>query len=246
MKKIIEYLPLLSICLIYFGFCSLHSYYKSFNVDIYAYITTSEIIMAFFPAIVFFTSIISTSLIQAFIGEPAYKEQQPVEAKEEVTPTKFQGYLIAISKNFLVWMAVFLMLNFLIRWALRSWFSYQIYDFQTYNIFAGVVFLMAIFLFMVYTDKQDSIRESPAIAAIIAVCYIGQLISNYRSLDAEKIKSGIPVHQITFSYHDKTISTGKNLLFIGQTSANIFLYDCKNASTLVFKNSEVDSLIIKN
>jgi len=82
--------------------------------------------------------------------------------------------------------------------------------------------------------------------SLILVGFIGIVISQYRNLDAEKIKAGFPVHQISFMYHSKTICTGKQLLFIGQTTGHLFLYDRKNTNTLIFKSSEVDSVVIKN
>lgn len=63
MKKILEYLPLLTICLLYFGFCNLHFYYKEFNIEIYNYINTTEIILSFLPALIFTTAIFYSFII---------------------------------------------------------------------------------------------------------------------------------------------------------------------------------------
>jgi len=245
MKKIIDYLPLLSICLVYFGFCNLHGYYKSFHVNIYAYVTTSEIIMAFFPALVFLSSIICSSLIQTFVGEPIL-ESTPSSSQDEINPTKFKTFLNHASKSIFVWFITLCVLNLAIRLGLKNWFEYQSYDFQTYNIFAGLFFLVAMMWFMIYTDRKHIVRENSGTLAIIIVCYVGLQISTYRQLDAEKIKAGIPVHEMSFTYHGKVIVTNKHLLYIGQTSGHIFFYNRKAESTLVLKNADVDSLMIKN
>ncbi len=100
MKKIIDYLPLLSVCLIYFGFCNLHAYYKEFNIDIYVYITTTEIIMAFFPTIVFVSGIVSTSLIQEFVGKQNVTYVKDVEVEIEATRSKTSKFIRWLFQSF--------------------------------------------------------------------------------------------------------------------------------------------------
>lgn len=246
MKKIVEYLPLLSVCLIYFGFCNLHGYYLRFQVDIYAYITTAEIIMAFFPALVFISSIMSASLIQEFVGKPVFVAKPVIENEEELSPSKFNKFLIEMSKSYLAWMITLIGLNLTLRWILKTCFKFQSYDFQIYNVFAALLVLLEMMWFIGYTERQQFIIDNPGTLAVIVVCYVGLVISSYRGLDADKIKAGIPLHEMGFKYHSKVMATNKRLLYVGQATGHLFLYDRKAASTLVFKTSGIDSLVIKN
>ncbi|MBE9599975.1 hypothetical protein [Pedobacter sp. MC2016-24] len=246
MKKIIEYLPLLSICLIYFGFCNLYAYYKEFSVDIYVYITTTEIIMAFFPTIVFVSSILSTTLIQEFVGKPVVVVKSETEDQVLDSPSKINKFFSWLFQSFLTWLIVIFVLQFLIRWLMRRYFDYQTYDFQDFNLFASAFMLIALLWFVASTGRMEIIRKNTVVVVVSIVCYIGLQISNYRKLDADRIKSGIAQRHMSFNYHSRQISTSKELMYIGQTTGNLFLYDRKNARTLVYKTSDIDSLIIKN
>lgn len=246
MKKVVEYLPLLSICLIYFGFCNLHAYYQEFKVDIYVYITTPEIIMAFFPTIVFVSSIVGTSFIQEFLGKPTFfvgplQNNDPIESHSKV-----KKIMIEISKSFLTWMIIMIGINFGVRLVLKKYFDYQPYDFQQLNIVCAVLLLIGLMCFLIYTGRRNMVRENAGVFSIFIVCYIGLQISSFRRLDAEKVKAGLAQRELSFLYHSKRVSTGKYVLYIGQTTGHLFLYDMKAASTVVFKTSEIDSLVIKN
>ncbi|WP_316819120.1 hypothetical protein [Pedobacter nyackensis] len=133
-----------------------------------------------------------------------------------------------------------------IKLILKHFFYYKAYDFQEFNLYASAFMLLGLIWFIRHTGRMDSIRNKPTIVAISIVCYIGMQISSYRKLDAERIKAGIPNHELSFTYHSKPVTTGKNLMFIGQTTGNMFFYEPKGDRTLVFKTSDIDSLIIKN
>lgn len=246
MKKIVDYLPLLSICLIYFGFCNLHAYYKEFQIDIYVYITTTEIIMAFFPTMVFVSGIVSTSLIQEFVGKPSVVYVTEVESIKEANTSKTKKFMTWLFKSFITWLIIMVAIQITIRWTLKEYFGYQSYDFQELNLYLSAFMLVGLIWFLVHTNRMDSVRNKPVVVAISIVCYIGMQISTYRKLDADRIKAGIAQHQLSFRYHSKPVATGKQLMFIGQTTGNLFLYDRKRAKTLVFKTSDIDSLVINN
>lgn len=245
MKRIIEYLPLLSVCLIYFGFCNLHAYYQEFNIDIYAYITTSEIIMAFFPTLVFVASIASASLIQEVVGKPVVVHVANPQESTEPT-SRLMKLWVSASKTLITWLAIYLVLNFAIRWLLIRYFDFKPYDFQTYNIFSGLFLLVTCLGFLAYTDQRDVLYKNPAVVAMILVFFIGSQINSYRRLDADKIKAGMALRELSFRYHNRPVATGRSLMYIGQTSGQLFLYDRKGKSTFVYKTSELDSLVIKH
>lgn len=88
-------------------------------------------------------------------------------------------------------------------------------------------------------------NENLLLITFFSVAYLGIQISNYRKLDADKIKAGIATKQITFKYNLKTVSTSKQNIYIGQTQTSLFIYDIKNKNTQVYKAENIDSLIIK-
>src|SRR5687768_10056736 len=58
MKRVIEYLPALTVVLLYLGLSYLYYYYLQFNVDIFSFISTTDIILSFFPKIVVFSTVV--------------------------------------------------------------------------------------------------------------------------------------------------------------------------------------------
>jgi hypothetical protein len=245
MKKIVDYLPLFSVCLIYFGFCNLHGYYKEFNIDIYLYITASEIIMAFFPTIVFIAGVMGTSLIQGFVGKPIYVKEV-VEKVQSSPPSRLKIFFSSILESILTWIVIMLAVQLIIKWIMTKYFGYEAFDFQIFNLIASIFFLLGILWYLAHTGQQDLIRKSPTIAAIVIVCYMGLQISNYRKLDADRLKAGIHQREISFTYHGKSVSTSKTLMYIGQTANHLFMYDRAKKKTSFYKTTELDSLIVSN
>ncbi len=70
MKRIIEYLPIITICLIYFGYNNLYGFYHEFAIDIHNYISSTEIIMSFLPTIVVLSTVFTLLLIRNYFHTP--------------------------------------------------------------------------------------------------------------------------------------------------------------------------------
>lgn len=69
MKFIKENIPLITAILIFLGYWNLTLYYDYFNIDIYQYISTSEIILSFLPLLkstLFITIIVATCFVVIF------------------------------------------------------------------------------------------------------------------------------------------------------------------------------------
>lgn len=71
LSQLKEMLPILSVVLIFLGYWNLDSYYQSFNIEIYHYLTVSEIMLGFMPLIKeiisFFIVIFFMSLFRAVL-----------------------------------------------------------------------------------------------------------------------------------------------------------------------------------
>jgi hypothetical protein len=81
--------------------------------------------------------------------------------------------------------------------------------------------------------------------SVFLIMYLNNDIKTQRRLDALKIKDGISDIHVMFRVGTKQIATSSTLLFVGQTHSNLFLYNRKDSTTLIFKTAEVDSLILK-
>jgi len=99
MKNIIKYFPLLSVLLIFLGYCHLHFFYCSqFDIDIYQFITTGEIVLSFLP-IAFVLFIIGIILgIVLVIG--VTEEDKKVEKPKKARYLPFTSYQISTGKGY--------------------------------------------------------------------------------------------------------------------------------------------------
>ena len=247
MKKIVDYLPLLSICLMYFGFCNLYYYYKEFKIDIYNYISVPEIILSFFPTIVVITSLTYGYLYQTLISKNEKNTNEVKVPMPESTETKAEnkksfwkrpksvGFWLAIVNIFFVTIQLFLL--FILH--IKS------YNLKYYDAFCSFVFCLSIYIYILRTKENDFISKNALLVSICVVIYIGTQFQLLRNLDAQKIKDGLSDKKLTFKYGSKIITTSPTFLFIGQTQGNLFFYNRKDSSAIIFVADKIDSLSIK-
>jgi hypothetical protein len=252
MKKIIEYVPIITVCLIYFGFCNLHYYYKEFNIDIYHYVSNTEILLSFLPTIVVLASTLYTFAYSRIINPQSNHKKnieknnkEIIEEKEIVIPKKKNKIL-----RFLTTLPGQIILLFVImstiHLILTELFGYKPYELQDLNIIDTCILLAIIYFSSHIFKNQEIINNNILLIIVFSVIYFGIQISIYRKLDADKIKDGISIKEIEFQYNDKKIATSTILIYIGQTQSNLFLYNKKDKSTSVYKTEKIDSLVIKN
>lgn len=257
MKKIVEYVPIITVCLIYFGFCNLHYYYKEFNVDIYHYISNTEILLSFLPTIVLLASTLYVFAYSGLINHPDFItknvkitndkeifENNKIEEGEEIKSQQ-KKKIWHILSTFPVPLLLLLFIEIIFNIILRRCFGFKTYELQHINIFYAFLFLAVIYFSSTLFKNQKLINDNILLITIFSVIYLGNQISTYRKLDADKVKDGISNRNIAFEYSGKKISTSNQNVYIGQTQSHLFLYNIKNKSTYVYKTENIDSLIIK-
>jgi hypothetical protein len=256
MKKIIEYVPIITVCLIYFGFCNLHYYYKEFNVDIYHYISNTEILLSFLPTIVLLGSTLYVFAYTQLINHPDFiKKDEKVKSNQEIVENNIEeGEEIKPQQKKKIWrilstfpVLILLLLFFevITTLILTKCFGFKSYELQYINLVYAFMFLSVIYFSSTLFKNQKLINDNILLITIFSVIYLGNQISTYRKLDADKVKDGMPNKKIVFEYSGKKISTSNQNVYIGQTQSHLFLYNTKNKSTYVYKTENIDSLIIK-
>lgn len=257
MKKIIEYVPIITVCLIYFGFCNLHYYYKEFNVDIYHYISNTEILLSFLPTIVLLASTFYVFAYSQLINHPDFikkyekvtgdqeiVEDNKIEEEEEIKPQQ-KRKIWRILSTFPVPLILLLFIEIITSLILTECFGFKTFELQNIKLFYAFLFLSLIYFSSTLYKNQKLINDNILLITIFSVIYLGNQISTYRKLDADKVKDGMPNRKIVFEYSGKKISTSNQNVYIGQTQSHLFLYNIKNKSTYVYKTENIDSLIIK-
>jgi len=256
MKKIVEYVPIITVCLIYFGFCNLHYYYKEFHIDIYQYISNTEILLSFLPTIVLLASTSYLFAYSRLINHPDFIKkdgktnsnreivENNKEEEEEIKPQQ-KKKLWRILSNFPVPLFLLLFIQIIITVILTKCFGFKTYELQDINLVYAFLFLSIIYFSSTLFKNQKLINDNILLITIFSVIYLGNQISTYRKLDADKIKDGISNRKIVFEYSGKKISTSNQNVYIGQTQSHLFLYNIKDKSTNIYKTENIDFLNIK-
>ncbi|MBK8367575.1 MAG: hypothetical protein IPL10_09205 [Bacteroidetes bacterium] len=267
MKKLLEYIPLFTICLLFFGYTNLHSYYQEFRIDIYNHISNTEIILSFLPTIVVWSILIYSFFYQILINE-AVKRKEKVDEIEDTTEEENIATVIEnepeneqkkikvtkaskirkVLKNiftsfhfyFFGWGIVSAILKLIL---LKYYFSFQL---QEYDLFVSFVVIFIVYMgIKSKRNEVEYISENPIVVSIFIILFINLQISNYRKQDAKKIMFGISEKEICFKYNGKVIQTYSKLFYVGQTQSNLFLFNRSTKVTQVFNINNIDSLTIK-
>lgn len=249
MKKILDHLPIISVCLIYFGFCNLYFFYIEFKIDIYNYISNTEILLSFLPTIVLSVSFAYFYAYQLVMDKAIQKKsiEELTEVKSEVVEEVYskKKTLIKLFTSIPILAALYLILQLLIEKFLLNFFGYKDYQLQNFKLISALLFCLFIYSFGNLRDNPNKVKENFYIISFTLVLYIGIQISVYRKLDAIKIKNGIQSKVISFKYMNTNIKSSKNFLYVGQTQSNLFMYNRKAKTTIIYKIENIDVLEIK-
>lgn len=246
MKKILEYWPLLTGCILYFGFCNLYLYYNEFNINILSFSNSSDVLLSLFPK-----AVVISTVIYGFLLQSIYTEIQKSETEKNQTNIPSEKKIKRLKwfrKNIALVMLIYYGFVITIKLSLIHLLNYKNYELIDYNIITNFLFLFLIYFAIVIGDSDKFLNENPILISFFIIVFIGNGIGNYRKNEAEKVKNGITEYKsdhITFKYNDIKIQTNKSLIFIGQTTDFLFLYNMKNKSSEIYKNDKIENLVIK-
>lgn len=244
MKKLISILPLLTICIIYLGYCYLHFYYTYFNLDIYNYISSSDILLSFLPIVILILTFLVGFINVKIINYKVIKndDKDIIVSNENNTSVKKKT---SVFKYILSSPLTYILLLLIVYHILRKYLLQYYYDFELqYLELSFFITMYSLILWNVYSNsKLDLYLKQPILFMLFLIVTSTIIISSFRKLDAKKIKFGIPVKQVSFIYKNKLYKSNQNILFVGQTQTSIFLYQRSNNSTMVFNTSEVEFLV---
>ncbi len=266
-KRFIENWPLLTAVLIYYAYCNLHYYYNEFKVDIYNYISNSELVLSFLPKIVVITATIGTYIISYVIGAGSRDNEEktksakalskensdkvdeaakvnPPDKESEHKPKKWpflKKLLIAM-----ITLVIPTLIFFYISRNLLELHENKRYELREYFFYVSFVYAFLIYVLLRIFLGNEVIAKYFTVIMLALIIYVGQQIGNFRKLEAAEVKDGVSDYKVSFKYDEtKVFKTDSNLIFIGQTQSTLFLYNKKDSSTTVLNKSKIDSLIIR-
>ncbi|MEM0576126.1 hypothetical protein [Flavobacterium polysaccharolyticum] len=249
-KKITENIPLLSIVFIYFGYCNLHFFYREFKIEIYNYISNSEILLSFLPTIVIIGASFGFIIINLIINhsqrvkvEQINSENIAEEKVEEPKLKKIEFFKAKFKSPIVICFIIFLLI-LIVKIYLEQGLDFKRYELKEYSLVTSLI-TPILYYFFLREFGDEFLKKYYFFIALSVIVFIGNQIGDYRKCEAEKIKDGITDIQISFLINNKEIKTNKNLLLIGQTQSSIFLFDRISKSSYVFNREEIQNLNIK-
>ena len=239
--RTIQYLPILSVILIFFSAINLHSYYIGFNISIFNYLEISELPILIFEDIILLLFVFLPISLMFIIEFKTDKKNEKVNnnklkillKKNKNFRNLFRGFLILI--NLYISLVIVNFVNLICfgkKIDLSILYFLQDYDESITKIILIVIFLISLIFFTNNTslfNKNEKIFLKLISIFILIACF-GLLKSSYFKGNDNKL-----VGQIM--YNKKRIFLDNNISVIGQSKNYIFLYNKNcNSTRVIFKS----------
>gem|GEM_PF-6909963 len=254
-------MPFFSVILIFLGYWDLHFYFMYFDIPIYDFVSTGEIILSFLPKatyIFLYTIIVVLSLIisrsSGLTTEPYLRNSYDIlfkSGKDRHAGVSVTKKIFSAFDLFVKVLSVIMILYFTI-YAITEW-SRSGDSVFTYRVPYVVLITIWSFLLMQFIDyvieKKYPVKDELNIHNILLVImllitYLAFITFSDFSRAVQTLK-GFPVYNIEFTYRDKQITSGKDTVFIGQTNNYFFLRDNLQGINLIYRKSELNEIKLR-
>ena len=219
-KKHISYLPILTLILIGYGCIFYYGFYSVVNLEIFSYLTTTEIVLSFLPQILYitiltaatFTSIVSSHIIEEHINE-------------KIAETKSKYYKLSLQ-----------IISPLIIFPIGGFcFIIPIMDNKILQLVTSIVFLTILYIYFTRAKKKINWSYKKLVYLLI----FGAIITLYHAEKEAKRKLKEPFRNFELRTMDKIYSAKDSLIYFGRINNYTILYDIKESNTLVISNSKI-------
>ncbi|WP_029271685.1 hypothetical protein [Flavobacterium sp. KJJ] len=241
LEDLIKFFPLIFILLTTLGYIHLQSYYYFFDIEIINYLDVSEIVLLFFDKSILLIAGILIIIPISYILDNKLSQSNNQETIQR-PETKIN------SDKYLKRMGYFIVFIMIVRLALNVISGNYISLVFTigFIICLFIFFLLEKYLFKILIQKFSvffflSLFASFAMLLLASLLTISNIVEKGYNIryNNEIIK------EVSFSYNNKIIQTSKELIYIGETKKNIFLFNPKKNETMIFKMENIDNFRIK-
>lgn len=243
MKKIIDFykniLPLIVLIVYALGYIFLTNYYTNFGIDIIYYLSLTDILFFSLGMLITLTIILLivefglTFLIMIFSKEKNSEKKDEEKNVKDRAGKSFIKQLVSI----LILVVIVLVLA-----------HFTEYDFYLYTILFTLIPIKISSSMRAFGEKDKEFKNFEIIftGSIVTVILIivAFLYGNYEAQNVKNIDSDIFYNKVEFTYEDKEYSTFENdtLVFIGQTTNNIFVYNKQTKKSWVYIKNDLKNL----
>lgn len=256
LSKILKNLSLLYAFLLMLGYIYLHTYYEAFNIDIYSFLTTNEILLIFlnliYPIlsflIIFLVAIVSCLIFYrilewlGIIVSIALKKIRKSLSINESTVKHTKKTFIHFTLGFSIILSSSLMIYVLSKvagyWGVGSMLIPIAYYFIYYQIRKIKTF----------PNWYLNFRISKTSFDIISFIFFFILMTWYYGVaKAELIKKhsyNLSFNEVSIKYENKRIIPNDSLIYLGSTNKYFFYRDLKESISKVYSIDKVDNILV--
>lgn len=243
-KQLIESLPLLTVILIGIAFVNMQGYYDVININIYNYVSTSELILSFVPylfkfAVTFNTHVITTIVVLQILTYRKNKKKNSEQLEKDENNDSVLSWITLV-------LFVIICIVGVICLCLNMFYYEPTYKYITqykhsFYIESTIFFVVMYNVVMTQLPREFRFKNKYfLIAAFIA--YLAVSVNKYSFLTGKEniLKRKMPF--ISFFYNGEHIQSSNNNLFYGETSDYIFMYMPKNEMVNIFKKENLHKI----
>ncbi|MBP0903770.1 hypothetical protein ACFSKN_04210 [Mariniflexile gromovii] len=260
LKTLKDYLPLIYVLLVCFGYFNKSLYYDKFGIDILHHLNIPELILMFIPV---GSALVTAFLFLIIIIAPMVvfgpsNEDLELEAKKD----RFNIYLKLdkiknsktkkISKK-LYWVIAIITSTYLNFVPILLFFYFAVFkNFEnTLYISKIAVILMIIWAFIFvlkfrFQNSKSKFNPRIQIFVYFIMTIIGFIVYSDINLNkADSILNGKSEYYVKFEINNQLIETNSKLLFIGQTNNYVFLRKIDSRENHIYNKKDISEFIIK-
>lgn len=265
MKKLIEYLPIISAMLLFLGFINYTSFYRFFDIEIIHYLTSGELILSFLPLtvpILFLVIVVSLMVIIQIIPLPGDSKrnesnnnsvsiwtiflasQSANSIKYYWTNKKTFGNIAILTLTILIFIigigiiAFFVLAPFVMLPLAISSQLFPDWDIGLVGILSVLWFLL-LFDIIKVSEIRGKIQYAGWINLFFLVIVFIYFIFLSNKIEATDILNSKPSYSLKFEFDGKLVQTDSNFVYIGRTSEYIFLRNILEKTNSIYLSSEI-------
>jgi len=242
MKKVIDFykniLPLIVLIIYAVGYVFLTNYYANFGIDIIYYLSLTDILffslgMLITLAIILFIVEFGLSFLMMIFSKE--KQSDKEDQDEDVKDKAGKSFIKQLVSTFILIVIVFLLAH------------YTEYDFYLYTILFTLMPIKISSSMRAFGEEDKKFQDFEIIFTgsfvTVTLIVVAFLYGNYEAKNVKNINSDIFYNKIEFTFENVQYSTFENdtLVFIGQTTDDLFVYNTiTKKSTVFIKNNLKD------
>lgn len=236
--KISDFFSVISAVLVVFGMTYNILLYKNFNVDISEYISLTESLMLFLPALPKFLLLLPLMLLAYDVLRPSVVYSEKIN-EDYALSNLFDGFFL--TKKGILWTSSIFIVVSIVAFVLSATLNIRSFRFLGYGAaFAFVAMFLPVTLRMIF----NSLKHKKLPRSVPIFIYLGIFFSLVVLISVDtktfRIVHGFknPSVHLIFS-DDKTMITDSIIRYIGKTDNFIFFYNKTTKATSIIPISEI-------